>query len=74
MKECRYCRTKYDDNLAVCPNCGGTKVVTEQELAEEEALIQREAEYRERANAVPEMRKRGVIGVLAVAIDRKSVV
>lgn len=68
MKECRYCRTKYDDNLAVCPNCGGTKVVTEQELAEEEALIQREAEYRERANAVPEMRKRGMIGVLAVAI------
>lgn len=68
MKECRYCRTKYDDNLAVCPNCGGTKVVTEQELAEEEALIQREAEYRERANAVPEMRKRGMIGVLVVAI------
>ncbi len=68
MKECKYCRTKYDDNLSACPNCGGTRVVTEQELAGEEALIQREAEYREKANAVTEMKKKGLIGALVTAI------
>ena len=50
MKECKYCRTKYDDNLAACPNCGGTKVVTAEEIAEEAAIKRREIEYREKGN------------------------
>ncbi len=64
MKECRYCRSRYDDNLAACPNCGGTKVVTIQELTEEAADIQQEAEYREKANAASEIRKKRLIGIL----------
>ena len=42
MKECKYCRTKYDDNLSACPSCGGTKVITAQEKAEEEAFMAEE--------------------------------
>ncbi len=68
MKECKYCRSKYDDNLAACPNCGGTKVVTAQELAEEAAYVQRETEYREKANVAREVRKKRLIGTLAAIV------
>lgn len=69
MKECKYCRTKYNDNLAICPNCGGTKVVTAEELAEEAEIKRREVEYRERANAAPEMHKKHLIGILAAVLS-----
>ena len=68
MKECKYCRTKYDDNLAACPNCGGTKVVTAEEIAEEAAIKRREIEYREKANAAPEIHKKRLIGILAAVV------
>ena len=68
MKECKYCRTEYDDNLATCPNCGGTKVVTAEELAEETAIKQREVEYRERVNAAQEVHKKRLIGILAAVV------
>lgn len=72
MKECKYCRTQYDDNLTVCPNCGGSKIVTEDEIAEEKAYKELEADYREKANAAPELHKKriigGLIGVITVVI------
>ena len=64
MKECKYCRTKYDDNLAACPSCGGTKVITEQEKAEAAALYQKEIENRESAVAVGAARRKLLISVL----------
>ena len=64
MKECKYCRTMYADNLLVCPNCGGNKIVTAEERAEEIALKQKEKENRENAMAEPlKMRKNILIGV-----------
>lgn len=68
MKECKYCRTKYDDNLSACPSCGGTKVITAQEKAEDAALYQKEIENRERAIAEPGIRKKRVFGVIAAII------
>lgn len=35
MKECKYCRSMYNDNLVVCPNCGGNKIITAEDRAEE---------------------------------------
>lgn len=65
MKECKYCRTQYDDNLVACPNCGGTKVFTAQELAEEASFVQREEEYKKKASEEPKIHKMRIIGVLA---------
>ena len=68
MKECKYCRTQYDDNLTVCPNCGGSKIVTEDEIAEEKAYKELEAEYREKANAAPEIHKKRLVGSLVALV------
>lgn len=46
MKECKYCRTKYEDSLAACPNCGGTKIITLEEYKEELALKKRKQRTR----------------------------
>ena len=64
MKECKYCRTKYDDNLAACPSCGGAKVITEQEKAEAAALYQKEIENRESAVAVGAAKRKLLISAL----------
>lgn len=64
MKECKYCRTKYDDNLSACPNCGGTKVITAQEKAEDAALYQKEIENRENAVAVVATKRKMLISIL----------
>ena len=68
MKECKYCRTQYADNLVACPNCGGTKIVTAQELAEEAEYIQRETEYKRKANEQPKVHKMKLIGILAAIV------
>ncbi len=68
MKECKYCRTKYDDSLTACPNCGGTRVVTAEELAEEAEIKRQEVEYREKANAAPELHKKRLIGILTAVV------
>ena len=64
MKECKYCRSMYEDSLSACPNCGGNKIVTSEERAEEAALKQKEKENRESAIAAPlKMRKNILIGI-----------
>ena len=68
MKECRYCGTKYDDSLDICPNCGGNKVITEEDRAEEAALRQKEAENQERAAAAPVKKKNTIIGVIVAVV------
>lgn len=72
MKECKYCRTKYEDNLNSCPNCGGTKVITEQEKAEDAALYQKEIENRESAVAVVATKRKllisALVGIVVVII------
>lgn len=64
MKECKYCRTQYDDELPVCPNCGASKVISEDELSEEAEMIQREAEYRREASDMYRIRKHWHIAII----------
>lgn len=64
MKECKYCRTIYEDSLSACPNCGGTKVITAQEKAEDAALYQKEIENRENAVTVVATKRKMLISVL----------
>lgn len=65
MKECKYCRSMYEDSLSACPNCGGNKIVTAEEKAEENTLHQKEIENREKAIAAPEMQKKKMLGIVA---------
>lgn len=64
MKECKYCRTTYEDSLSACPNCGGIKTITAQEKAEDAALYQKEIENRENAVAVVASKRKMLISVL----------
>lgn len=64
MKECKYCRTTYEDSLSACPNCGGTKIITALEKAEDAALYQKEIENRENAVAVVASKRKMLISVL----------
>lgn len=64
MKECKYCRTTYEDSLSACPNCGSTKVITAQEKAEDAALYQKELENRENAVAAVATKRKMMIAVL----------
>lgn len=68
MKICKYCRTEYDDEFTVCPNCGATKVFTDQELEEEEEAKRQEIEYREKANAEQDSYKKRWGGLIAVCV------
>lgn len=68
MKECKYCRSKYNDGLTACPNCGGTKIMTAQELTEEASQLRKEIESREKAAFVPGVQKKRIIGVLAAML------
>lgn len=72
MKECKYCRTKYEDSLAACPNCGGTKIITLEEYKEELALKKKETENQENAAAVVATRRKlllsALVGVVIVII------
>lgn len=42
MKECKYCGTKYADNLLTCPSCGANVVVSEKEKIIEDAHKEKE--------------------------------
>lgn len=64
MKECKYCRTTYEDSLSACPNCGGTKVITAQEKAEDATLQQKEIENRENAIAAVASKRKMLTSVL----------
>lgn len=65
LKECKYCRTQYGDELSVCPNCGASKTISEDELSEEAEILQREAEYRKEANGMYRKRKHWHIARIA---------
>lgn len=62
-KEFKDCRTKYDDNLSACPNCGDTKVVTAREKTEDTALYQKEIENRANVVAVVATERKVLISV-----------
>lgn len=64
MKECKYCRTTYEDSLSACPNCGGTKVITAQEKEEDAALYQKEIVNRENAVAAVASKRKMLISAL----------
>lgn len=68
MKECKYCRSMYDDNLTICPNCGGNKIITAEERAEEAGLRQKEIENREEAIAAPVRQRKMILGIIAAAL------
>ena len=74
MKECKYCRSMYDDNLAVCPHCGGNKIVTAEDRAEEAELRQKEMENRERAVEAPIRQRKTIIGVIVAVVVVVAVV
>lgn len=42
MKECKYCGTKYADNLLTCPSCGANVVVSEKDKIIEDAHKEKE--------------------------------
>ena len=67
MKECKYCRSMYDDNLTICPNCGGNKIITAEERAEETALLRKESENREQAAAAPAKQRKTILGIITAA-------
>lgn len=64
MKECKYCRSLYEDNLSICPICGGNKVITEQEKMEEVILRQREQEFREKMDNERKAQKKKFLAVV----------
>lgn len=68
MKECKYCHSMYDDNLTVCPNCGGNKIVTAEDRAEEAGLRKKEIENREKAMEVPARQRKTVISIIAAVV------
>lgn len=68
MKECRYCRSIYDDSLAACPNCGGNKIITAEDRAEEAGLRQKEIENREKAVEAPIRQRKTIIGIIVAIV------
>ena len=65
MKECKYCGTKYKDELDVCPNCGGNLIVTAEEIAKAAELAQKEKENQKRSVTEPENHLKKLIGIIA---------
>lgn len=68
MKECKYCRSMYDDNLTICPNCGGNKIITAEDRAEEAGLRQKEIENREKAVEAPIRQRKTIIGIIVAIV------
>lgn len=68
MKECKYCGTKYKDELDVCPNCGGNLIVTAQEIAQAAELAQKEKENQQRSVVDPQNHLKKLIGIIAGVI------
>lgn len=65
MKECKYCGTKYKDELDSCPNCGGNLIVTAEEIAKAAELAQKEKENQERSVVEPQNHLKKLIGIIA---------
>lgn len=68
MKECKYCGTKYKDELDVCPNCGGNLIVTAEEIAQAAELAQKEKENQQRSVVEPQNHLKKLIGIIAGVI------
>lgn len=64
MKECRYCGSGCDDNARLCPNCGGNRFYSEEEIAEEKAVRQEEKRKRDEYEHT---RKSGILRLAAIA-------
>ena len=64
MKECKYCRSIYDDSLSICPNCGGNKIITAQERMEEEELSRKEKENQQKSAIEPKKQIKKLAGIL----------
>lgn len=68
MKECKYCGTKYKDELDVCPNCGGNLIVAAEEIAQAAELVQKEKENQQRSVVEPQNQLKKLIGIIAGVI------
>lgn len=68
MKECKYCGTKYRDELDVCPNCGGNLIVTAEEIAQAAEFAQKEKENLQRSVVEPQNQLKKLIGVIVGVI------
>lgn len=72
MKECKYCGTIYADSQKICPNCGGSAIVTEAEKKAAELHQQREEQRRQEAfdgakgNGV--LKKIGIFAAIAAVL------
>lgn len=66
MKICKACGMEYPNHLTACPNCGSSKIYTEEELAEEEIYREREIENRNKAIGTIQSQRMIVWGVLAL--------
>ena len=64
MKECKYCRSMYEDSLATCPYCGGNKIITAEDRAEEAGLRQKEIENREKAVEASIRQRKTILGII----------
>ena len=65
MKECKYCGSKYRDELDSCPNCGGNLIVTAEELSEAAELQKKEKENQQRSVVEPQDQIKKLIGIAA---------
>lgn len=64
MKECRYCGSSCDDEVGSCSNCGGTKFLSEEEIALEQDA---EAKYLEEREKYNRRRKKVILRLAAIA-------
>lgn len=68
MKECKYCRSMYDDSLAACPNCGGNKIITAEDRAEEAGLRQKEIENRGKVVEASIRQRKTILGIIVAIV------
>ena len=68
MKECKYCRSMYDDSLAACPNCGGNKIITAEDHAEEAGLRQKEIENRGKVVEASIRQRKTILGIIVAIV------
>ena len=70
MKECKYCGAKHEDNVLLCPYCGASAVVSEEERAKvpeeehEEQILRNTVETKRR----PRKKKMVILGSIVAVI------
>ena len=68
MKECKYCRSMYEDSLATCPYCGGNKIITAEDRAEEAGLRQKEIENRGKVVEASIRQRKTILGIIVAIV------